>query len=139
MSEAIDRPTGGARLFVLRLVAGLVLAQTLFFKFTGAPESVAIFEALGVEPWGRLAAGAVELVTVVLLLAPLGRRAVALGGLFTVGTMVGAVLAHLTVLGIEVEGDGGLLFSLALMTLGAGLLVTWGTRDALPLLGRDRS
>lgn len=136
MKTEPDRASSGATLFVLRLVAALVQAQTLYFKFSGAPESVAIFETLGVEPWGRLGAGVVELVTVVLLLAPLGRRAVALGGLLTVGTMSGAVLSHLTVLGIEVEGDGGLLFSLALMTLGAGILVLWGTRDALPLVGR---
>jgi len=126
----------GRAWWIPRLAAAAILGQTLVFKFSGAPESVHIFEALGAEPVGRIGSGVVELACVVLLLAPLGRRALALGGLLTAGTMAGAVVAHLTRLGVEVQGDGGLLFGLALVTLLCGLAVAWRTRGALPLPGR---
>lgn len=96
----------------LRCTAAGILAQTLFFKFSGAPESIYIFSTLHLEPWGRLAAGVGELVAVVLLLVP---ATVVLGAGLTVGILSGAIASHLTVLGIEVQGDGGLLFTLALV------------------------
>jgi putative oxidoreductase len=126
----------GRAWWIPRLAAAAILGQTLVFKFSGAPESVHIFQTLGAEPVGRIGSAVVELACVALLLAPLGRRALALGGLLTAGTMGGAVVAHLTRLGVEVQGDGGLLFGLALVTLSCGLAVAWRTRDALPLPGR---
>lgn len=117
---------------LMRLTAAAILLQTLFFKFTGAAESVYIFETLGAEPWGRIGSGIVELVTAVLLLAP---STAALGGLLGVGVMSGAILSHLTVLGIEVMGDGGLLFALALIVFAASAGVAWMHRTAIPVVG----
>jgi hypothetical protein len=97
--------------WMLQLAVAGILLQTLFFKFTGAEESVYIFSTLGVEPWGRVGSGAVELVAAVLLLVP---ATAPFGALLTMGLMAGAIGSHLTVLGIEVRGDGGLLFGLAL-------------------------
>ena len=99
--------------FFVRLLVALVLLQTLFFKFTAAPESVAIFTKLGIEPYGRIGSGLGEAVAAGLLLmkAP---RWIAPGAAMTLGVISGAIVSHLTVLGIEVEGDGGLLFALAL-------------------------
>ena len=97
--------------WVLQLVAAGILLQTLFFKFTGAPESIYIFTRVGAEPWGRLGSGGGELIAAALLLLP---AAVTVGAILAVGVMAGAILSHLTVLGIEVQGDGGLLFGLAL-------------------------
>lgn len=119
--------------WVLQLVAAVILGQTLFFKFTGAPESIYIFEALGAEPWGRFGTGLLELVAVVLLLWP--GRAV-LGAGLGAGLMAGAVGSHLTRLGIVVQDDGGLLFALAVVTLLACLGVLWIRRASLPLVGR---
>jgi len=116
-----------------QIVAAVILGQTLYFKFSAAPEAVALFTKLGVEPWGRLGLGVVELVAVALLLVP---RTAALGGAVAVGLMVGAVGSHLGPLGIEVEGDGGQLFLLALVTLVAGGVVAWLRRRELPWLGR---
>jgi hypothetical protein len=96
----------------LRLIAAAILAQTLFFKFSGAEESVWIFQQLGAEPWGRLGSGVAELICVVLLLIPSTAWLGALGGL---GVISGAIVSHLFLLGIEVKGDGGLLFYLALV------------------------
>ena len=114
-----------------QITAAVILAQTLFFKFSGAEESVALFTKLGVEPYGRIGLGIVELVTVVLLLVP---RTAAFGGLLTVGLMVGAVGSPLGPLGIEVNGDGGALFGMALVTLAAGLVTIWLRRAELPVL-----
>ena len=114
-----------------RLLAAAILGQTLLFKFSGAAESREIFQTLGVEPWGRIGSGVVELVAVSLLLAP---RTVALGALLAIGTMVGAIGAHFTLLGIEVAGDGGLLFSLAWITLFASGIALWLHRRQIPFL-----
>lgn len=117
----------------LQLIAALILGQTLFFKFTAAPESVYIFTQLGAEPWGRLGSGVAELVAVVLLLVP---RTAVLGGLLGAAVMAGAVASHLTKLGLVVQDDGGLLFSLAVVTLGCCGLVVWLRRVELPWVGR---
>jgi uncharacterized membrane protein YphA (DoxX/SURF4 family) len=105
-----------------QLIAAIILAQTLFFKFTAAPESVALFTKLGVEPYGRIGAGIMELITVILLLIP---RKAWLGAIFGIMTMGGAIMAHLTVIGIESNGDGGYLFFLALTTLTCCLTVAY--------------
>lgn len=107
---------------LLRLVAAGILFQTLYFKFSAAPESVYIFTKLQVEPWGRLFAGFSELVAVILLLVP---RTKLFGALAAIGIMAGAILSHLFVLGIQVEGDGGLLFALAVIVLFSALGIVY--------------
>lgn len=101
-----------AAAWLLRLVAALIMLQTLFFKFTASEESVYIFTQTGMEPWGRIASGVVELIASVLLVIP---RTTWLGALLGIGVMSGALFFHLTALGIEVQGDGGLLFTYALI------------------------
>lgn len=100
--------------WVLRLAAAIILLQTLYFKFTGQPESVELFTKLGVEPWGRIGTGVFELIASILLLIP---SAVFIGALMGAGLMSGAILSHLTVLGIESQGDGGQLFMLAIVVM----------------------
>lgn len=97
--------------WLLRLTAAVILLQTLFFKFTGAPESVYIFTKLGMEPWGRYGSGVAELIASVLLLSSCHCW---LGALLALGVMGGAIVSHLTKLGIVVQNDGGLLFGLAI-------------------------
>ncbi|WP_114941651.1 DoxX family protein [Mucilaginibacter endophyticus] len=94
----------------LRLLAAIIMLQTLFFKFTAAPESVYIFTKLGMEPWGRIGIGSLELAAAILIIIP---RTTGIGALLAVGLMAGAIFFHLTKLGIEVQGDGGQLFILA--------------------------
>jgi hypothetical protein len=117
----------------LQLAVAAILLQTLFFKFTGAEESVYIFSTLGVEPWGRIGSGVVELIAAVLLLVP---ATAPVGALLTMGLMAGAIGSHLTILGIEVRGDGGLLFGLALTAFVCSAAVLMIRRGQLPLLGR---
>ena len=118
---------------LLRFTAAAILLQTLFFKFSRAEESVYIFSTLGAEPWGRIGSGLVELAAAVLLLVP---STAPVGGLLAMAVMSGAILSHLTVLGIEVRGDGGLLFALALLVWVAGAGVVWIYRGLLPGLGQ---
>lgn len=99
---------------ILRLVAAAIMLQTLYFKFTAQPESVYIFSQIGIEPWGRIGTGIVELIASILLLIP---RTIALGALLAIGLMLGAIATHLLILGIEVQGDGGQLFAYALIVL----------------------
>lgn len=115
-----------------QLIAAAILGQTLFFKFTGAPESRFIFSTLGIEPWGRYATGVSELVAVILLLNP---ATAAIGGLLAMGLMGGAIMGHLTRLGIQVQGDGGLLFGLAVTVLLASAIVVGIRRHQLPIIG----
>lgn len=101
-------------LWVLRLLAAVILLQTLFFKFSANEESVYIFSTIGMEPWGRIGTGIMELVAAILILIP---RTTAFGALLAIGLMSGALFFHLTTLGIEVKADGGLLFIYALLVL----------------------
>jgi uncharacterized membrane protein YphA (DoxX/SURF4 family) len=112
--------------WILRITAAVILLQTLYFKFTSAEESIYIFTALGVEPYGRIATGILELITVILILIP---RTTFLGALLGSGIMVGAIFSHLFVLGIEVKNDGGTLFILAIVTLICCVALIFLNRD----------
>lgn len=101
-------------IWTLRLIAAAIMLQTLYFKFTAAPESVYIFSSLGLEPVGRIGIGCLELLASVLLLIP---RTTVYGAVLGCGLMIGAVGAHLTQLGIIVQDDDGLLFMLAITVL----------------------
>lgn len=100
--------------WIIKLVAVIILVQTLYFKFTGAEESVYIFTKLGIEPYGRIGSGIVELIASLLILIP---KTTIVGAILGFGTMFGAIFSHIFVLGIEVENDGGTLFALAVITL----------------------
>jgi uncharacterized membrane protein YphA (DoxX/SURF4 family) len=119
--------------WLLRITAAIILLQTLFFKFTAAPESVYIFTKVHAEPWGRIGSGVVELIAAILILTP---RFTWLGSLLAMGVMAGAVLSHLTVLGIEVQGDKGLLFALALIVLVCSTVNLLLHRSEIPVIGR---
>jgi putative oxidoreductase len=98
--------------WIVRISAALIMLQTLYFKFTGADESVYIFTTVGMEPWGRISIGVMELIAAVLIMI---NATAWLGALLSMGLMAGALMMHLTILGFEVKGDGGYLFCLALI------------------------
>jgi len=123
----------------VRLIAAVILLQTLFFKFTGAAESVYIFTNVGsgiglnfFEPWGRIGSGVVELVASILILWPAFSW---LGSLLAMGTIAGAIVFHLTVLGIDVQGDHGLLFALAWAVLITSAINLFAVRTGIPFIG----
>jgi putative oxidoreductase len=118
--------------WALQLIVAGILLQTLFFKFTGAAESVYIFSTLGAEPWGRIGSGIVELIAAILLLYP---ATTTVGAILALGVIAGAIVSHLTVLGIEVQGDGGLLFFLALAVFMSSAAILLLRRSEIPVLG----
>ena len=115
-----------------RVAAAVILLQTLFFKFTAAPESVYIFTKVGLEPWGRIGSGIAELLAAILILIP---AATWIGAGLALAVMAGAIFTHLTVLGISVMDDGGLLFGLALAVAACSAVLLFLQRRRLPIIG----
>ena len=130
-----------------RIVAALILLQTLFFKFTAAPESVYIFTKLGTfihgfapfisvgaaEVSGRIGSGVMELIAAIGLLTP---RFVWAGAALAMAATAGAIMSHLSFLGIEVQGDKGLLFALALTVFAASGVALLLHRSQIPVIGK---
>lgn len=114
--------------WVARLISAIIMLQTLFFKFTGAAESVEIFTKMGMEPWGRIGTGVFELIAAVLLLINSTAR---WGALLACGLMAGAIASHVFVLGIAIQGDGGYLFFLAWAVMLTSAYVVWVNRAEL--------
>jgi uncharacterized membrane protein YphA (DoxX/SURF4 family) len=121
----------GSNIFwwLARIVAALIMLQTLFFKFTGAPESVELFTQLGAEPWGRIGTGVFELIASILILIP---STVWIGSIIAIGLMAGAILSHLTVIGVF-RNDGGQLFFYAVAVLLCAAFSFWRSRQQIPI------
>ncbi|MFK7783246.1 DoxX family membrane protein [Psychroserpens sp.] len=117
----------------LRIIVALILIQTLRFKFTAHPDSVYIFTQVGLEPFGRIGIGIAELIAGILLLF---RKTAWAGATLTIGIIGGAILMHLTQLGIDVNGDGGVLFSTALITFTLSVIILFLYRTDIPILGK---
>lgn len=118
--------------WILQILVAIILFQTLFFKFTGAEESKYIFSTLGMEPWGRIASGVAELIAVILLLIP---SATTYGAIIAIGVISGAIISHLTKLGIVVQNDGGFLFILAIVVFVGSAIILLLRRAEIPVLG----
>lgn len=127
-ADTLTRPQRIAS-WVCCLIAAGIMLETLFFKFTGAPESKYIFSKMGTEPWMRWVQGTWELLASIGLLWPRMKWA---GGILTVGAMAAAILSHLTWLGFAVQGDHGLLFGMAVVTFTCGVTVMMLHRDSIP-------
>jgi len=122
---------------ILRIIVAIILIQTLRFKLTAHPDSVYIFEKVGLEPFGRIGIGILELIAGILLLIP---RTVWAGAILTLGLIGGAVMMHLTQLGIEVmyngEPDGGQLFATACITFVLSVIILFLYKKDIPILGK---
>lgn len=118
-------------ILILRIAVAIILIQTLRFKFTAHPDSVYIFETVGLEPFGRIGIGVLELIAGILLLVP---KTVWMGASLSLGIMAGAIMMHLTQLGIEVKGDGGVLFYTALITFTLSGIILYSERKSIPFL-----
>jgi len=119
--------------WILRITAVVILAQTLFFKFTAAPESVYIFDKVGLGAPGRIGSGIAELIAVILLLIP---GTVWIGACLALAVMGGAIMSHLTVLGIVVMNDHGLLFGLAITVALCSAILLLILRRSIPVIGK---
>lgn len=122
--------------FIIRLAVAVILIQTLRFKLTAHPDSVYIFEQVGLEPIGRIGIGIAELIAGILILIP---KTAWIGATVTLGIIGGAIMMHLTQLGIEVpfEGklDGGALFITAIVVFVLSAITLWLQRKSIPIIG----
>ncbi len=117
--------------FTLRLIVAIILVQTLYFKFSAHADSVHIFSALGLEPYGRIGIGILELIAAVLLFIP---KTIWLGALLSLGIISGAIFSHLTKLGIEINDDGGKVFYMALIVCILSALILLRNRKNIPFV-----
>ncbi|SNR30546.1 DoxX family protein [Lutibacter flavus] len=117
---------------IFRIIVAFILLQTLLYKFTAHPDSIYIFTKVGLEPFGRIGIGVLELIAAILILIP---KTIWAGALLTIGIISGAVLMHLTQLGIEINNDGGKLFYMAFIVLILSILILWKQRKKIPLIG----
>jgi uncharacterized membrane protein YphA (DoxX/SURF4 family) len=118
---------------ILRVIVAFILIQTLRFKFTAHPDSVYIFEKVNLEPYGRISIGIIELMAGVLLLIP---KTVCLGATFTIIVISGAIFMHLTILGIEINNDGGMLFITAIITFLSSIIILHYYRKDIPFINK---
>lgn len=123
-------------IFILRIAVAVILIQTLRFKFTAHPDSVYIFETVGLEPYGRIGIGILELIAGILLLIP---KTVWIGSLLTLGLIGGAILMHLTQLGVNVNNDRGVLFYTAIITFLLSAVILYYHRKDIPVIGQKLS
>ena len=119
---------------VLRIIVAIILIQTLRFKFSGHPDSVYIFEKVGLEPVGRIGIGILELIAGILILIP---KTVWMGSLLALGILGGAIMMHLTQIGIEVRNDGGLLFFTAIITFILSGIILYMNRSKILFLKKN--
>ena len=118
----------------LRILIAVILLQTLRYKFTAHPDSVYIFSQVGLEPYGRIVIGVLELISAILILIP---QTIWLGAGLTLGIISGAIIMHITRIGIEVNNDGGTLFYMALLIFILALTVLWKNRKNIPIIGKS--
>ncbi|MDO5981194.1 DoxX family protein [Flavivirga spongiicola] len=116
---------------VLRLIVAAILIQTLRFKFTAHPDSVFIFSHVGLEPYGRIGIGILELIAGILLLIP---KTIWMGATLTLGVIGGAIFMHLTQLGIVVNNDGGILFITAIVTFILSAVILYVYKNDIPFI-----
>jgi uncharacterized membrane protein YphA (DoxX/SURF4 family) len=116
-----------AGIWILRLVPAIILLQTLYFKFTAQPESVQLFTRIGMEPYGRIGTGIVELIASILILIP---RYTGYGAILGLILMTGALYFHLTKIGIYFNGDP-LLFIYAVITFVSCAVLMYINRNQL--------
>lgn len=119
-------------IWIFRLLAALIMLQTLWFKFSADPQSVHLFTILGMEPWGRIGIGILELIASLLILYP---RTTGYGAVLGLGLMAGAVFFHLTKLGIKFDGDY-VLFSYAVIAfISCAVLALFYRKELLRRIG----
>ena len=114
-------------LWVLRIVPAVILLQTLYFKFSAHPQSVKLFTRIGMEPYGRIGSGMVELIAATLILIP---RFTGYGAMLGLVMMTGAIFFHLTKIGIYFDGDP-VLFIYAVITFVCCALLLFVYRNRL--------
>lgn len=117
--------------YVFQILAGAILGFAAFGKFSGADGSIYVFSELGI-PETRLVIALLEAVAAALLVF---NYLEVIGALLGFAVMLGAFIAHMSILGMIVGEDGGRTFAMLLVVLVSTSLVMWLKREKLPLIG----
>lgn len=105
---------------LLRITISAIFLQTLYYKFNAHPDSIYIFSKLGVEPYGRIGLGIIELVISIFLLFPKSKY---FSIVFSILILIGAIMSHIFIIGISINGDNGKLFFIACFSLLLALIL----------------
>jgi len=124
----------GIAFFIVRFGLALILLMAGFDKITGGQMSVETFSALGMEPYGRHIIGWCELICVLLLST---NRWAHFGAGLTFSIMLGALIAHVTVLGFNIQQDQGKALAMFLVVFFGSLWIQWMRRQDLPFVGES--
>lgn len=116
-------------IWIAQIAVVVIMGQTLFFKFTDHPETVALFDQLGQGALAYKSIGALELIACILLLIP---RSITIGAGLAVGLMSGAIMAHITELGFT--GPNGALGWMAVAAWILSLVIMYVRRTEIPIL-----
>lgn len=112
-------------------IAAMLLLMAAGMKFMGDPGSVEIFTRLGMDPGGRYLIAVIELIAAMLLLSSFA----ALGSVVATAVMCGAIIAHVTKLGLVVNNDGGRLIGMLVVVLVCVSYVLVSRRKEIPIVG----
>ena len=115
--------------WVAQIIVVVILGQTLFFKFTDAPEVVELFSKLGMGPFGYKLIGFLELIACVLLLI---RPSIIWGAILSWGLMSGAIMGHITKIGFS--GDAGTLGSMAIAAWLLSCLIIYLRKNQISII-----
>jgi len=116
--------------WIFQIIAAIILGSAGFSKLSGNEMSAFVFSELGIEET-RLIIGVIETLAAFLLIT----KAPYLGAILGFGTMIGAIIAHVSVLGMEIQNDGGTLVMLLAVLVVATIVIMWIWRRSLPLIG----
>lgn len=115
----------------LRIFIAYHLFETAYVKLSASQGAVDLFTMLGMEPYGRILMGIVELITVLLVLYS---HTVGIGALLGAGSMGVVILYHLTKLGVVMNGDASLFIIACAVFLASLALVIFERRILLHYL-----
>lgn len=118
--------------WTLQIICAGILLFTSLVKLTSHPNSIFVFTELGMEPTGRYIIGVIELIIAISLLTS---RLAAAGAFLALGTMLGAIIAHISVLGANVLGDGGRHLLMLGTVIGSAITIVIIRRRQIPLIG----
>lgn len=107
--------------------AAVMLFAGLSKFFMSGPEQ--IFLTLGMGLFGMYLIGSLEVISGVLILIS---RSASSGAIISLGVLIGAIIAHLTVLGLNDPLQGGLLVAGTL----ASSVVLYVKRKEVPFIGK---
>lgn len=118
--------------WLFQIVAAMILAKAAYGKFLALESSVYVFNALDMGASSRILIGVIESISTILLLTSTLPH---LGALLGFGVMLGAIIAHGSVLGLQVNNDNGMMVMMMSSVIVSTMIVMYIRRRRLPLIG----